>query len=115
MNNSEKKFWLDFTGYFISRPHNSDPVYADKKDTLIQGYLKDYNPDTNPDQFRKIWNRLIEKQKKSVGNKFLVLTYMPNVTYPSGIEYGFRTGVELVLNELPKVMDVVMEVIDEKG
>jgi len=68
----------------------------------FDGKLRDrelWNPDTNHEQFKEVWNKLTAEQKYKVNKKCFRRLES---------DYDLLT---MALNKLPKVMDAVMEVI----
>ena len=100
MELSSKKALAEWMGYhFIQNSHPERFFEQTGEHAYIQmGNLDSWNPDTDHKQFAEVWNKLSELQQEQA------LWYMPQDEEP----------VDRVLNNLPKVMDAVLEVLEIK-
>ncbi len=99
MTLEDKKFLAEWMGWEIGRDYtpqmtgiffrNGNKIYREVK----------WNPDTDHKQFAEVWNKLDDKQR------FAVSTFLYEMDEPSFIS--------IILNDLPKVMEAVLEVLKE--
>jgi len=81
---------------------------------VLDGYFKDqngkgraldlWNPDTNHNDFKEVWDKLTDDNKSQL---------MWKLSKTNTVEH-FPSAISLILNDLPQVMEAVMEVIKEK-
>ncbi len=83
----------------FSEPTGEDCIW--KNDGFFC-FLKEWNPDTNHEQFKEVWNKL------TIGMKEHICRSLEIDRKFDYVEIGLA---ELILNDLPKVMDAVMEII----
>jgi len=69
-------------------------------------WINDWNPDTNPEQFKEVWNKLTLQQQMDIAKDL-----SENRKEYDNIINAFNH----ILDDLPKVMDAVLEVIKENA
>jgi len=91
MNLDDKKFLAEWMEYkYIDRLHVKDK----RGEYVVDG--REWNPYTNPEHFKEVWNKL---------------TFMEKSVIVASMESGVM--IESLINDLPKVMKYVMETIKE--
>ena len=112
MNLDDKKFLAEWMGWLDTKKLAECQEYKKKggagfwialmaeKSILDKALSK--NPDTNPEQFKKVWN------KASLGLKEAVCRKLDIDKKFEYVEIGLA---ELIINDLPKVMNAFIEVI----
>lgn len=101
----KKKLAVDLMGW----KHNSARTFIenDGQFTLKRNY-SDYNPDTNPAQFKEVLERLTPEQREALAEKLW------------NEERGIALGEEFeafiwISNHMPEVITAILEVISSDG
>jgi len=92
-----KKFLAEWMGWSL---YNGSTGWVITKEGMSVTHLDIWNPDTNHEQFKDVWNKLGGEQIYKVIEK-------------TGTRQKAMLFANILLNDLPKVMDAVMEVIKE--
>ena len=100
MKTEDKKYLAEFMGWEISNPGLVGGTYIEMDDGPLP--IEHWNPDSNHDQFKEVWNKLDET------DQMYVLLGIDE----SG--QGTNDTVSISLNDLPRVMEAVLEVIREQ-
>jgi len=106
MKLKDKKFLVKWLGYTIEK----DPT--GRLEYFINGhrqmFLREWNPDTNPEQFKEVFNKLDVEQRKLSEQIYLESN---NPYYNNHAD----SGIEILLNDLPRIVQAVIEVIKEES
>jgi len=106
MDIESKKFLAERMGWESEHPKGGLVFFIMTKDepvnTILKSFMADkWNPDTNHEQFKDVWNKLTDNQRTQVEIK----------TIHNSVRGSF---VWILLNDLPKVVKEVIEVLKEK-
>ncbi len=108
MNNEDKKFLIKWMGWDYICVASSDVKVRDRvsseywaindKDNEMLYFFDEWKPDENHKQFSKIWEKLSGVHVDRVMKYF-------------GIWHTPVSAINLFLNDLPRVMNVILEVL----
>ena len=106
MDIEEKKFLAEWMGWRIEYHGGGEVI--DCPQGRIPGIMsfREWNPDTDHKQFAEVWNEMCDVQQG------MVERLVEKKVKLSGLTIDF---VSELLNDLPKVMDAVLEVIKESS
>jgi hypothetical protein len=111
MELEDKKFlaeWMGWKKYPFSKNSKQDCLdSAHKKQNGKCIYLKTWNPDTCHKAFTEVWDRLTQSQKL----RALGYCVRKEGKYPVVELLHVLTAISNILNNLPKVMEKVLEVL----
>ena len=105
MKLEEKKILAEWMGWEV------DPLFPDdefwrpeikNKSGKVIYYFHDWNPDTNHEQFKEVWNKLPTHLGISLIRRF-------------GVEENPQKYGDIILNNLPELMDEIIEVLKEES